>query len=277
MEECQQPVGGQSVWRRRRDGQSIKRRVTRPSRSEQCQQQRGRRSRQLSAPGGRRCRLLLKSRRARSTGFFLNALLHLKDNLSQFSQFEDLRIGGDVLGLARHHRGGRQKGDNVDWFWHPKILRRASCCRRLGSHRLRYHRSGRAASTLGGAVCVGSRFVIVLIAAARKSTVRTGRHGLYSFFWASPGVTVACAVTSGRSSCLATLMLPGGLRRSRSMLRRTTKRNARLSLQGHACANVLNFLIDRLQGFSMSDAARLRHIHWPARHVGGVSAASLRE
>jgi hypothetical protein len=59
-------------------------------------------------------------------------VLHLEDDLPQFSQVDNLRIRGIGLGLARHHRGRRQESDYIEGLGHPTILRRASRYRRRG-------------------------------------------------------------------------------------------------------------------------------------------------
>jgi hypothetical protein len=128
-------------------------------------------------------------------------VFHLEDDLPQLGQLNNLRVGGEGFGFPRHHRGGGQKGDNVDWFWHPAILRPASVADRTGC----------------GIIVLGVPLLVLAVLYAvnlvSRVAFRTARHGFCCFSSALPDVTAACADTSVRSSSQAAPTSHGWTRR----------------------------------------------------------------
>ena len=101
------------------------------------------------------------------TRFFFTILLHLKDNLPQFSQINDgclCRVG---LSLARHHRSGRQQSNCVEGFRHSAILQPADASPNGFCSK---HRKG---SLKASKTSVRARDVLYESRTKRKSSVRT--------------------------------------------------------------------------------------------------------
>lgn len=100
------------------------------------------------------------------TRFFFTILLHLKDNLPQFSQINDGCLWRVGLSLARHHRSGRQQSNCVERFRHSAILNRDASPDGFCSK----HRKG---SLKASKTSVRARDVLYESRTKRKSSVRT--------------------------------------------------------------------------------------------------------